>query len=227
MVVHPVASKAGSKYAVLLRWILECPIFNVGKEDHSFEFDCGLCAKNSRLSPMQHLLTSCTCTAHLIASLKAKVKDISPTVYASFSNTPVLDRWLWVLACGSLGISGGSSVVSRLGLSVGCGFSKDSPTDCVGAFTEYNNIIDDIPVGSIVAYTDGSKSNGRTGSGCIIFKDNVVLEKLGLNLNGKSNNFAELFAIKLALEWVLNNDNTNGNIHIFTDSMIAQNSLVN
>ena len=88
------------------------------------------------------------------------------------------------------------------------------------------NIVDAIPEGSIVSYTDGSKSGCKTGSGCIIYKNNVVLAESAVNLNGRSNNFAELYAIKLSIEWILDNDNTTNDIHIFTDSMIAQNSLV-
>ena len=46
------------------------------------------------------------------------------------------------------------------------------------------------------------------------------------NLNGKSNNYAEMYAVYMALEYIFQQKDKPKAVHIFTDSMLIQDILV-
>jgi len=54
----------------------------------------------------------------------------------------------------------------------------------------------------------------------------MKLMELRQNVNGKSNNYAEMYAVYMTLEYILQQQNASNAIHIFTDSMLVQDILV-
>ena len=83
----------------------------------------------------------------------------------------------------------------------------------------------------MVTTADGSKQDQGVGSGVAIFKGGNMVAKARLKLNKRcSNNQAEQFAIRKALETTesLNNDTNNpSTVIIYTDSRVSLDSLSN
>jgi len=79
---------------------------------------------------------------------------------------------------------------------------------------------------SIQVYTDGSKSQRGVGAGVAIYKDDKVTDTKKYRLDWRcSNNQAEQLAVFKALENIQNMDTSDKTVQIYTDSLIALESL--
>ncbi|GBN42572.1 hypothetical protein AVEN_21403-1, partial [Araneus ventricosus] len=75
-------------------------------------------------------------------------------------------------------------------------------------------------------YTDGSRIEGKTGCGIVLFRGGEEIKSLSIRLNDDSSVFmAEAYAIKCALMEAQRLNNLTLPIHIFTDSMSVLKSL--
>ena len=76
---------------------------------------------------------------------------------------------------------------------------KDSRVSVINAIEEHRKILQDVPHNSIVIYTDGSSKDNLAGSGAVIYHNNCELGRVFEPLQNYENNFAEIFAIYIAL----------------------------
>ena len=109
------------------------------------------------------------------------VKRISPFKYNELLSISLNNRWLWILAggCIPLEIIRDSYRISipksdfQFGSSVNQGFDRKNFWSVADAWTEFKEIESLFKGSSFVAYTDGSFSNNFSGSGAIIYRDQV------------------------------------------------------
>ncbi|GBM94680.1 hypothetical protein AVEN_274902-1 [Araneus ventricosus] len=91
--------------------------------------------------------------------------------------------------------------------------------------SEYSNV-NMINESNYDFYTDGSKIQGKTGCGIVLFRVGEEIKSLSIRLNDDSSVFmAEAYANKCALMEAQRLNNLTLPIHIFTDSMSFLKSL--
>jgi len=163
------------------------------------------------------------------------VETISRYKQAELLALPLQVRWLWILGAGCIPLDEvirtprliSPTSVFQLGQSVRSGFDRlDSISACY-AYYEFKEIVHSLDSDCIIAYTDGSFSNGTSGSGAAIYRNNIQIHKISSPTGHTSIAYAELFAILAVLRWLKHSSsNFHGcEVHFFTDNAFTRTSL--
>jgi hypothetical protein len=78
------------------------------------------------------------------------------------------------------------------------------------------------PWGHIEVYTDGSQLRGKTGSGVVIYEDGHRIAEISVHLGENLSVYqGEVFAIKLAFEWLSRHWVKYKIVNVYVDSQAA------
>ena len=242
---HPILMKSGRTYEQLISWMIGATVAGADKSNQQrFENSdprCRLCESESEES-RKHLLTDCAATAHLIADYATDTVKMYAK-HRELVNLSHEERWLWILGGGFLkpAFHPDSSRLKRSpfmrGESCSQGIDKSNLADCSTAYFQFREIESRIPRNSYIIYTDGSVSNKIAGAGYVIYNNGSKFKERQLPLGKYTISFAELEAVRRALEDLRYTDNFRHSqeqkqeqkeeigIHIFTDSQFTQNIL--
>ena len=204
---------------------------------------CRACRKD--LETRLHLLSECPGTAQLRRKFEQELSHRFPRKHAEFCSIPSSDRWLWILAGGlqPLPVEKPNHRTHPRATAFLKGHRIDLPRDakdprketrvedCLEPFVIYQRLKEDLlhddPPDTLNVYTDGShKRNPSTsGSAAIIYRTSDKPVVLSSHTGSTTNNYSELHAILLLLDWLRGRDIKDTTVNIFTDSTYVQDRL--
>lgn len=239
---NPLLARSGRDASTFISWI-------VGSTDiyedraHQPRYDnydpaCRLCG--SYTESRRHLLTVCAHTITRLASFAEYLRENCQWKHVEFSLLPQQRRWLWILGGGTTRVPATASLRARgmhtdfsRGRCVSRGIDKSDPAQCWDAYNQFREIEAALNPDSMSVYTDGSVTDGLAGSGIAIYLNQGQVHTISSPVGASSVDYAELFAVFLFLQWLLEFANqytlpsTIREVHIFTDSTYVLDSLVN
>ena len=190
-----------------------------------------------------HLLSQCPKTAPLRENFMKKLAKDHPEKFKEFRTISPNDRWLWILGGGVIPQpkrkpdyrTHQRKTVFQKGKTINLPKDEKKETtveDCLEPFIEYQKLKQetlDNPRGNVLnVFTDGShrKDTKQSGSAAIIYRKDTNAHTLQAHTGQETNNYAELNAILLLVEWLQTQDKvSNADVNIFTDSTYVQNRL--
>ena len=184
----------------------------------------------------EHLLLRCDSTKEIREALMNSLAMIGPEMTREFEETASTQKLAWLLAGGCcLGRKTTSPSQNRInplepvfkkGRSVSAVQDKSDEFECLAAYQQFQCIKAEAK-DRLHIYTDGSALKGYAGCGVALYDPNLVLTKSEA-LGKTTSNVAELEAINIALREIANQNmaKPGEQIHLFTDSLFAQKTLL-
>ena len=234
---YPLLKRKGPMYSNLITWmtastILYGDLTNHERMERSSE-RCRLCQNDTE--SRFHMLSECPMTAGFVATYSEKIRGISRVKHKEYVSISLEDRWLWIIGSGCIPIPKPEKAARRdvpqsifiPGDNVKEGKNRNDFI-CFEAFSQFEDILRDISSQSWVVYTDGSESEGYSGSGAVLFQNNNKLHELVNPTQSCSIMYAELFAVLSVLRLFrddLPEPNMRTEVHFFIDSQAAISAL--
>ena len=238
---HPMWKRPSPELARYANWLLgttcvKQDMMRRGLHDASNQDDlCRLCDEKVE-ETRQHLLTDCAGTITERSEFLRALEGISTAKLHEMQMLEVGRQWTWILAAGTIRernpypvaqnriLPARSPVIA--GASVAPVMDKDNDVECLRAYNEYREILEDLEPSHIRVYTDGSfaPKENKTGYGfSVLHRENGSSKKIhehSKGLGSASVQQAELTAAHEALRYLLTAEVTEARlpVHIFTDS---------
>ena len=234
--IHPpLLALSGPRYCTYVSWL----IGSTGTYQDNPEFlqigspACRLCGEDTE--SRAHLLTSCRFTADYLRNFADTLIHISPQKHQEYTSVPYHERWLWILAagCPPLPRRPPALRLAPLRLPFTRGKTYNVPNrltlnEAIASIWSYQEILDSTPTRAYHIFTDGSFSVATSGAAAIIYHRSQIAAEISAHTGDCTNNYAELFAIVIALQWIASNIRSLDQEPVFaffTDSTYVQSSL--
>jgi len=237
---HPLWKRPSTEVSTFVKWLIGATdlIEDRRKRGYDASQHCRLCG-TVQDETREHLLLECNETTAEKFQFFEKVSDISKLKSLELTELDPKRQWHWILAGGTVRednpypVTDNRIHANRSPLSAGKSVTpvedKKDPMQCLIAYNEYREILEELEESHIRVYTDGShnKQDKKTGCGFMIVnrsgRDEKTYHKEYKGLGSTSVNQAELTAVHEAISTLLRQRKKNIPIHIFTDSKYTYN----